>query len=128
MLVKRSGGDVPEYMLKMKKASRQDKRKLAKTAIKREGITKESRLKNFNENKKRKFSSSDRKNSSFKAKKAKLSAKLPKNTSSEWLNNPVKFVKLDWGENVKNWNANIKKFHLKKWLKYLLKSFPKTNG
>ena len=64
MLVKRSGGEVPEYILKMKKASRQDKRKLAKTAIKREGITKESRMK------KRKHSNGK---SSFKAKKAKLS-------------------------------------------------------
>ena len=32
-------------MLKMKKASRQDKRKMAKTAVKREGITKEAREK-----------------------------------------------------------------------------------
>ena len=30
-------------MLKMKKASRQDKRKMAKSAVKREGITKEAR-------------------------------------------------------------------------------------
>ena len=44
-IVKRSGGEVPEYMLKMKKASRQDKRKMAKSAVKREGITKESREK-----------------------------------------------------------------------------------
>ena len=63
-IVQKSGGEVPEYMLKMKKASRQDKRKLAKTAIKREGITKESRMK------KRKHSNGK---SSFKAKKAKLS-------------------------------------------------------
>ena len=77
MLVKRSGGEVPEYILKMKKASRQDKRKLAKTAIQREGITKESRMKNN----KRKFSS-DKKNSTFKSKKAKLSKKITKNTSS----------------------------------------------
>ena len=72
MIVKRSGGEVPEYMLKLKKASRQDKRKLAKTAVKREGITKESRMKNFknnNKSNKRKF---DGKNS-FKAKKAKFS-------------------------------------------------------
>ena len=32
-------------MLKMKKASRQDKRKMAKSAVKREGITKEAREK-----------------------------------------------------------------------------------
>ena len=44
-IVKRSGGEVPEYMLKMKKASRQDKRKMARSAVKREGITKESREK-----------------------------------------------------------------------------------
>lgn len=42
-IVQRSGGQVPEYMLKMKKASRQDKRKMAKNAVFREGITKESR-------------------------------------------------------------------------------------
>lgn len=40
-IVQKSGGQVPEYMLKMKKASRQDKRKLAKSAIKREGIVKD---------------------------------------------------------------------------------------
>ena len=45
MAFKRSGGEVPEFMLKMKKASRQDKRKMAKTAVKREGITKEAREK-----------------------------------------------------------------------------------
>lgn len=44
-IVQRSGGQVPEYMLKMKKASRQDKRKMAKSAVAREGITKESREK-----------------------------------------------------------------------------------
>ena len=44
-IVKRSGGEVPEFMLKMKKASRQDKRKMAKSAVKREGITKEAREK-----------------------------------------------------------------------------------
>ena len=45
MTPQRSGGEVPEFMLKMKKASRQDKRKMAKTAVKREGITKEAREK-----------------------------------------------------------------------------------
>ena len=45
MAPQRSGGEVPEFMLKMKKASRQDKRKMAKTAVKREGITKEAREK-----------------------------------------------------------------------------------
>ena len=45
MASKRSGGEVPEFMLKMKKASRQDKRKMAKSAVKREGITKEAREK-----------------------------------------------------------------------------------
>lgn len=42
-LVKSSGGEVPEYMLKLKKASRQDKRKLAKKAVAREGIREESK-------------------------------------------------------------------------------------
>ena len=41
-LVKRAGGDVPEYMLNLKKASRQEKRQLAKFAPKREGINPES--------------------------------------------------------------------------------------
>ena len=45
MASQRSGGEVPEFMLKMKKASRQDKRKMAKSAVKREGITKEAREK-----------------------------------------------------------------------------------
>merc|ERR1712029_156154 len=45
MIVKRSGGEVPEYMLKLKKASRQDKRKLANSAVEREAITKEARMK-----------------------------------------------------------------------------------
>ena len=44
-IVKRSGGEVPEYMLKLKKASRQDKRRLANSAVVREAITKESRMK-----------------------------------------------------------------------------------
>ena len=42
-IVQKSGGQVPEYMLKLKKASRQDKRKLAKSAIKRQPITREAR-------------------------------------------------------------------------------------
>ncbi len=42
-LVKSSGGDVPEYMLQLKKASRQEKRKLAKKAVLREGIREESK-------------------------------------------------------------------------------------
>lgn len=44
-IVLRSGGQVPEYILKMKKASRQDKRRLARSSIHREGITKEAREK-----------------------------------------------------------------------------------
>ena len=42
-LVKSSGGQVPEYMLKMKKASRQEKRKLAANAVSRESIKQESK-------------------------------------------------------------------------------------
>ena len=41
-IVKRSGGEVPEYMLKLKKASRQDKRRLANSAVAREAITKDN--------------------------------------------------------------------------------------
>jgi len=44
-IVQRSGGEVPEYMLKLKKASRQDKRRLANSAVVREAITKEARMK-----------------------------------------------------------------------------------
>ena len=36
---------MPEYMLKLKKASRQDKRRLANSAVEREAITKEARMK-----------------------------------------------------------------------------------
>jgi len=42
-LVKSSGGDVPDYMLKLKKASRQEKRQIAKTAVAREDIREESK-------------------------------------------------------------------------------------
>jgi len=41
-IVKGSGGVVPDYMLKLKKASRQEKRKLAKSAVKRQPISTES--------------------------------------------------------------------------------------
>ena len=41
-IVKGSGGQVPEYMLKLKKATRQEKRKLAKSAVKRPAISTES--------------------------------------------------------------------------------------
>ncbi len=41
-VIKNSGGEVPEYMLKMKKASRQDKRRLAKSAVTRQSIRQES--------------------------------------------------------------------------------------
>merc|ERR1739845_292752 len=41
--VKGSGGEVPDYMLKLKKASRQEKRKLAKSAVKRASISTESK-------------------------------------------------------------------------------------
>jgi len=42
-IVKGSGGEVPDYMLKLKKASRQEKRKLAKSAVKRASISTESK-------------------------------------------------------------------------------------
>ena len=42
-IVKDSGSPVPEYMLKLKKATRQEKRKLAKNALKRETISTESK-------------------------------------------------------------------------------------
>ena len=41
-IVKGSGGVVPDYMLKLKKATRQEKRKLAKSAVKRPSISTES--------------------------------------------------------------------------------------
>ena len=42
-VVKSSGSPVPEYMLSLKKATRQEKRKLAKQAVKRDAISKESK-------------------------------------------------------------------------------------
>ena len=42
-IVKDSGSPVPEYMLKLKKATRQEKRKLAKHAQSRETISTESK-------------------------------------------------------------------------------------
>ena len=42
-LVKSSGGEVPDYMLKLKKASRQEKRQIAKRAVAREDIREESK-------------------------------------------------------------------------------------
>lgn len=42
-IVKDSGNVVPDYMLKLKKATRQEKRKLAKHALKRENISTESK-------------------------------------------------------------------------------------
>jgi ATP-dependent RNA helicase DDX52/ROK1 len=42
-IIKTSGGEVPEYMLKMKKATRQEKRFLAKHEVKRERISRESK-------------------------------------------------------------------------------------
>ncbi len=42
-VVRDSGGDVPDYMFKLKKASRQEKRKLAKRAVEREAIIQESK-------------------------------------------------------------------------------------
>ena len=42
-IVKDSGSSVPEYMLKLKKATRQEKRNLAKHALKRETISTESK-------------------------------------------------------------------------------------
>ena len=51
-IVQKSGGDVPEYMLKMKKVSRQDKRKLANSAVKRAGIGKNERKRKNEPNKK----------------------------------------------------------------------------
>lgn len=41
-IVKASGGEVPEYMLHLKKANRKEKRKLAKTPVERENISRES--------------------------------------------------------------------------------------
>ncbi|TRY63096.1 hypothetical protein TCAL_02027, partial [Tigriopus californicus] len=43
-IIKESGGEVPDYMLKIKKASRQEKRKLAKHAVERESIKRESKF------------------------------------------------------------------------------------
>ena len=42
-IIKNSGGEVPDYMLKMKKATRQEKRYLAKHAVNRETISRESK-------------------------------------------------------------------------------------
>ncbi len=42
-IIKNSGGEVPDYMLKMKKATRQEKRYLAKHAINRETICRETK-------------------------------------------------------------------------------------
>ena len=42
-IVKDSGSPVPDYMLKLKKATRQEKRKLAKHALSRETISTESK-------------------------------------------------------------------------------------
>ena len=42
-IVKDSGSPVPEYMLKLKRATRQEKRQLAKHALKRETISTESK-------------------------------------------------------------------------------------
>ncbi len=42
-IVRDSGGSVPEYMLQLKKASRQEKRKLARQAVDREDIHQESK-------------------------------------------------------------------------------------
>jgi ATP-dependent RNA helicase DDX52/ROK1 len=42
-IVKGAGGEVPEYMLQLKKASRQEKRRLAQRAIRREEIRQESK-------------------------------------------------------------------------------------
>ena len=42
-VIKNSGGEVPDYMLKMKKATRQEKRYLAKHAVNRETISRESK-------------------------------------------------------------------------------------
>lgn len=42
-IIKTSGGEVPEYMLKMKKATKQEKRYLAKHEVKRERISRESK-------------------------------------------------------------------------------------
>jgi len=85
-IVKRSGGEVPEYMLKMKKASRQDKRKMAKSAIRREGITKEAREKQRKQRKRPRPDGQNRPNSASKnknAKKQKLHAKKEKSQSTE---------------------------------------------
>ncbi len=42
-VVRDSGGSVPDYMLKLKKASRQEKRKLVRQAVEREDIVQESK-------------------------------------------------------------------------------------
>lgn len=42
-VVKGAGGDVPDYMFQLKKATRQDKRRLAKRAVEREAIIPESK-------------------------------------------------------------------------------------
>ena len=42
-IIKDSGSYVPDYMLKLKKATRKEKRKLAKHALKRETISTESK-------------------------------------------------------------------------------------
>ena len=42
-LVKSSGGEVPDYMLKLKRATRQEKRQIAKRAVAREDIREESK-------------------------------------------------------------------------------------
>ncbi len=42
-VVRDSGGSVPDYMMQLKKASRQDKRRLAKRAVERESIRQESK-------------------------------------------------------------------------------------
>ena len=85
-IVKRSGGEVPEYMLKMKKASRQDKRKMAKSAVRREGITKEAREKQRKQRKRPRPYGQKQPNSGSKnknAKRQKLHAKKEKSLSTE---------------------------------------------
>ena len=69
-IVQRSGGQVPEYMLKLKKASRQDKRRLAKSAVEREAITKEARMK---QKRKRKSGGGEQKKTKNAFKKRKTS-------------------------------------------------------
>jgi len=85
-IVKRSGGEVPEYMLKMKKASRQDKRKMAKSAVRREGITKEAREKQRKQRKRPRPDGQKQPNTGSKnknAKRQKLHAKKEKSQSTE---------------------------------------------